>query len=62
MSFPEMRIENGAGLSRTTRTSARQLGELLVAAWKSPLMPEFIASLPLAAVDGTMRRRLGIRR
>jgi D-alanyl-D-alanine carboxypeptidase/D-alanyl-D-alanine-endopeptidase (penicillin-binding protein 4) len=59
MSFPEMRIENGAGLSRTTRISARELGELLVAAWKSPLMPEFIASLPLAAVDGTMRRRLG---
>ena len=58
MSFPDMRIENGAGLSRTTRISARQLGELLVAAWNSPLMPEYIASLPLAAVDGTMRRRL----
>jgi D-alanyl-D-alanine carboxypeptidase/D-alanyl-D-alanine-endopeptidase (penicillin-binding protein 4) len=58
MSFSEMRIENGAGLSRTTRISARQLGELLVAAWNSPLMPEYIASLPLAAVDGTMRRRL----
>ena len=24
---------------------------------RSPLMPEFIASLPLAAVDGTMKRR-----
>ena len=59
MSFPEMRIENGAGLSRTTRISARELGELLVAAWNSPLMPEYIASLPLVAVDGTMRRRLG---
>ncbi len=58
MSFPEMRIENGAGLSRATRISARQLGEILVAAWKSPLMPEYIASLPLAAVDGTMRKRL----
>lgn len=58
MTFPEMRIENGAGLSRTTRISARQLGALLVAAWNSPLMPEYIASLPLAAVDGTMRRRL----
>ncbi|HKQ23537.1 MAG TPA: D-alanyl-D-alanine carboxypeptidase/D-alanyl-D-alanine-endopeptidase [Burkholderiales bacterium] len=58
LSFPEMRIENGAGLSRTTRISALQLGELLVAAWNSPLMPEYIASLPLAAVDGTMRRRL----
>ena len=58
MSFPEMRIENGAGLSRATRISARHLGELLVAAWKSPLMPEYIASLPLVAVDGTMRKRL----
>jgi len=58
ISFPEMRIENGAGLSRTTRISARQLGELLIAAWNSPLMPEYVASLPLAAVDGTMRRRL----
>ena len=59
MSFPDMRIENGAGLSRTTRISARLLGELLIAAWASPLMPEYVASLPLAAVDGTMRRRLG---
>ncbi len=58
MWFPDMRIENGAGLSRATRISARQLGELLVAAYKSPLMPEYIASLPLVAVDGTMRKRL----
>ncbi len=58
MSFPAMRIDNGAGLSRATRISARQLGELLIAAWRSPLMPEYIASLPLVAVDGTMRKRL----
>lgn len=58
MPFPDMRIENGAGLSRATRISARQLGQLLVAAWNSPLMPEYIASLPLVAVDGTMRKRL----
>jgi len=28
------------------------------AAWRSAVMPEFIASLPVAAIDGTMRRRL----
>lgn len=56
--FPELSIENGAGLSRSERISSRHLGQLLVAAWMSPLMPEFIASLPLAAVDGTMKRRL----
>jgi D-alanyl-D-alanine carboxypeptidase/D-alanyl-D-alanine-endopeptidase (penicillin-binding protein 4) len=30
----------------------------LLAAHHTALMPEFIASLPLAAVDGTMRKRL----
>ena len=55
---PELSIENGAGLSRTDRASAATLAELLQAAWKSPVMPEFVASLPLAALDGTMRKRL----
>jgi D-alanyl-D-alanine carboxypeptidase/D-alanyl-D-alanine-endopeptidase (penicillin-binding protein 4) len=34
------------------------MGQLLLAAFKSPVMPEFIASMPIAAVDGTMRNRL----
>lgn len=55
---PELSIENGSGLSRTERVSALTLGRMLVAAFRSPLMPEFIASLPLAGRDGTMRRRL----
>jgi D-alanyl-D-alanine carboxypeptidase/D-alanyl-D-alanine-endopeptidase (penicillin-binding protein 4) len=55
---PELSIENGAGLSRTDRASAATLAELLQAAWQSPVMPEFMASLPLAAVDGTMKKRL----
>ncbi|MEX2197712.1 MAG: D-alanyl-D-alanine carboxypeptidase/D-alanyl-D-alanine-endopeptidase [Burkholderiales bacterium] len=55
---PELSIENGAGLSRTDRASAATLAELLQAAWKSPVMPELMASLPLAALDGTMRKRL----
>ncbi|MDR2240753.1 MAG: D-alanyl-D-alanine carboxypeptidase/D-alanyl-D-alanine-endopeptidase [Zoogloeaceae bacterium] len=56
--IPELSIENGAGLSRSDRISADSLARLLAAAWASPVMPEFIASLPLAGVDGTMRKRL----
>ena len=55
---PEFSIENGSGLSRTDRASAATLAALLQAAWQSPAMPEFIASLPLAAQDGTLRKRL----
>ena len=56
--FPELVVENGSGLSRIERISTRHMGELLLAAFKSPVMPEFIASMPIAAVDGTMRNRL----
>jgi D-alanyl-D-alanine carboxypeptidase/D-alanyl-D-alanine-endopeptidase (penicillin-binding protein 4) len=56
--MPELAIENGAGLSRSDRISAENLGRLLAAAFASPVMPEFIASLPLAGIDGTMRKRL----
>jgi D-alanyl-D-alanine carboxypeptidase/D-alanyl-D-alanine-endopeptidase (penicillin-binding protein 4) len=31
---------------------------MLDAAWRSPLMPEFISSLAIAGVDGTVRRRM----
>lgn len=55
---PELVIENGSGLSRSERISATTMGRMLIAAFKSPLMPEFIASLPLTGYDGTMRNRL----
>ena len=55
--MPELVIENGAGLSRSERISAESLARLLAAAFASPLMPEFVASLPLAGVDGTMKKR-----
>jgi len=58
LSFPELVLENGSGLSRIERISAKSLGELLLAAYRSPVMPELMASLPLAAVDGTMKKRL----
>jgi D-alanyl-D-alanine carboxypeptidase/D-alanyl-D-alanine-endopeptidase (penicillin-binding protein 4) len=55
---PAFVIDNGSGLSRIERISARTMGELLVAAFHSPVMPELMASLPVVAADGTMRRRL----
>ncbi|HET7061147.1 MAG TPA: D-alanyl-D-alanine carboxypeptidase/D-alanyl-D-alanine-endopeptidase [Nitrosospira sp.] len=56
--FPELVMENGSGLSRNERISARHVGQLLLTAFQSPVMPEFISSLPIAAVDGTMKKRL----
>jgi D-alanyl-D-alanine carboxypeptidase/D-alanyl-D-alanine-endopeptidase (penicillin-binding protein 4) len=35
------------------------MARLLMHAWNSPLMPEFVSSLPLVGVDGTMRNRTG---
>ena len=50
-------IDNGAGLSRDTRISAKSLAGLLELGWRSPFMPEFVASLSLVGLDGTFRRR-----
>ena len=58
LKMPELVLDNGSGLSRSERISAEGLAQLLRAAWQSPVMPEFIASLPLAGVDGTLRKRL----
>jgi D-alanyl-D-alanine carboxypeptidase/D-alanyl-D-alanine-endopeptidase (penicillin-binding protein 4) len=49
-------VVNGSGLSRDSRLSALALGRLLQAAWASPVMPELMSSLPVAGVDGTMRK------
>lgn len=51
-------IENGSGLSRNERIRADSLGALLIRAWQRPWMPDFMASLPVAGLDGTARRRL----
>lgn len=58
LEFPELVMENGSGLSRAERISAGNMGRLLLAAYASPVMPEFIASMPLVAYDGTMKQRL----
>ncbi|RTZ40716.1 D-alanyl-D-alanine carboxypeptidase/D-alanyl-D-alanine-endopeptidase [Candidimonas sp. SYP-B2681] len=51
-------MDNGAGLSREGRITAEGLVGMLNVAWHSPLMPEFISSLAISGVDGTVRRRL----
>jgi len=59
LEFPELVLENGSGLSRNERITPRNLARILQKAWAGPLMPEFLASLPIPGVDGTLRRRLG---
>ena len=49
-------LENGSGLSRLERISAQALARLLQHAYKSPLMPELMSSLPIAGIDGTLKR------
>jgi D-alanyl-D-alanine carboxypeptidase/D-alanyl-D-alanine-endopeptidase (penicillin-binding protein 4) len=49
--------ENGSGLSRIESITARQLAQMLQAAWVSPLMPDLVASLPALGLDGTLRRQ-----
>ncbi len=51
-------VDNGAGLSRVTRVSARQLEQVLQTAYHSRFAPEFLASLPLGGIDGTLRHRM----
>lgn len=51
-------IDNGSGLSRTERISARTLAGVLQAGWRSPWNAEFISSLPIGGMDGTLRKRL----
>lgn len=52
-------LDNGSGLSREARVSAATLAAVLASAWSSPLMPELAASLPVFAVDGTLRDHAG---
>lgn len=51
-------LDNGSGLSRIARITPRQQIKLLEQAWRSPYAAELISSLPLVAMDGTMRHRL----
>jgi len=54
ISIHGLHIENGSGLSRIERISPQVMGHILESAYRSPVMPEFLASLPIAGRDGTL--------
>jgi len=58
LDFPELVLENGAGLSRTERISPHSMVLLLQSAANHPLSAELQASLPIVGVDGSMKKRL----
>ena len=51
-------LDNGSGLSRTERITPYQLAMVLVNAFEGPWAPEFLASMPIIGLDGSMRNRL----
>lgn len=57
LDFPELVLENGAGLSRQERISAAHLAHLLQHAANHPLGAELQASLPILGVDGSVKKR-----
>jgi D-alanyl-D-alanine carboxypeptidase/D-alanyl-D-alanine-endopeptidase (penicillin-binding protein 4) len=52
-------IDNGAGLSRNGLITASLISEILKMAWRDPSMPEFVSSLSIPGVDGTLGKRYG---
>ncbi|MDH3694958.1 MAG: D-alanyl-D-alanine carboxypeptidase, partial [Gammaproteobacteria bacterium] len=57
INMPSLFIDNGSGLSRSARASAQGLGELLEFAYRHPYRSEFMASLPLIGLEGSIARR-----
>jgi len=54
----DVQVENGAGLSRGERAKPRALAQLLANAWHAPQLREFLLSLPVAGMDGTLQHRM----
>ncbi len=57
MAFDGLVLDNGSGLSRNARITAAQVAALLRYAFHSPFMPEFMSSLSVTGLDGTLQRR-----
>jgi len=55
--MPKLNIDNGAGLSRDAKISAQGLAALLESAAAWAWWPEFLGSLPIAEVDGSLKKR-----
>jgi D-alanyl-D-alanine carboxypeptidase/D-alanyl-D-alanine-endopeptidase (penicillin-binding protein 4) len=59
VSLSGVRIADGSGLSRYDRATAAAVAQLLVSAWRDTgLRASFLASLPIAGVDGTLKDRM----
>lgn len=56
--FSNLSIENGCGLSRVERISAREMGEMLVDIYNSPYRDEMLSSMAILGVDGTVKNRM----
>ena len=57
LEFSDFTYDNGAGLSRAARMTAQDLGSMLRFAWRQPYMPEYVSSLSLSGMDGTLTYR-----
>jgi serine-type D-Ala-D-Ala carboxypeptidase/endopeptidase (penicillin-binding protein 4) len=57
LTFPELVLDNGSGLSRRERIAANSLGRLLLTAYASNVRADYVSSLAVAATDGTVRKR-----
>jgi D-alanyl-D-alanine carboxypeptidase/D-alanyl-D-alanine-endopeptidase (penicillin-binding protein 4) len=57
LEFPELVIGNGSGLSRDARISADSMARVLRGAWRDRYGPEFLTSLALGGLDGTLEKR-----
>jgi D-alanyl-D-alanine carboxypeptidase/D-alanyl-D-alanine-endopeptidase (penicillin-binding protein 4) len=54
----DVEVENGSGLSRGERARPRALAHLLTNAWHAPQLRDFLLSLPVAGMDGTLQHRM----
>ncbi len=50
-------LDNGSGLSRKSRLTASDMASMLRFAWRQTYMPEYLASMSLSGLDGTLKRR-----
>ena len=50
-------VANGSGLCRQCQVTSETLMQMLDVAWQSVYMPEFVASLGVPGVDGSLKKR-----
>ncbi len=53
----ELYLDNGSGLSRSSQLSAAAAARVLEYMWKHKVMAEYMASMPISGIDGTMKKR-----